>query len=171
VLRVVDRSLRTVITETFAEAPSLVVHGTPTPVRSVPRWARGAGLRGPLFIRVTSYRVGSVDVSRHVAALDPAALEQPHRSALRTESGDLGSAIAELGLSKTGHRFGETGDAEPVDDALRSHFPADRAFRRNVWRRFQIGNDDRTVGVVLEALSIERWAFALRGGRGTGGRP
>jgi 3-deoxy-7-phosphoheptulonate synthase len=162
VLHVTDRTLAQTIESITGVPPHLDVADQwrlppPTPWLSPPLSANG-----DVLARCTSYRMGSVRLSRHISYVDLSRIDPTIGALLEVGQLNLGQLFVDPRIEKLGFEFGTHENAGEIDDVFRRCFPREEHdLRPYVWRRYQAAIDGVVTFVVIEALPEAIWERLL----------
>jgi 3-deoxy-7-phosphoheptulonate synthase len=158
VLRITDRTLAQTIESITGAPPRLDV---------VSQWRLTPPLnwlspplsdRGEVLARCTSYRMGSVRLSRHLSYVDLGQIDPTLAALLETTQLNLGQLFVDPRIEKLEFEFGTHENAGEIDDVFRRCFPDEvETLHPYVWRRYHAAIDGVVVFVVIEALPVPVW--------------
>ena len=162
VLHLTDRTLAQTIESITGAPPHLDVVDQwrlppPTPWLSPPLSADG-----DVLARCTSYRMGSVRLSRNISYVDLSRIDPTIGALLEAGQLNLGQLFVDPRIEKLGFEFGTHEVAGEIDDVFRRCFPREvDDLHPYVWRRYQAAIDGVVTFVVIEALPEAIWERLL----------
>ncbi len=117
---------------------------------------------GGVLGRCTSYRMGSVRLSRNISYVDLARIDPTLGALLEATHLNLGQLFVDPRIEKLGFEFGTDADAGAIDDVFRRCFPEELDdLYPYVWRRYQAAIDGVVTFLVIEALPVSVWTRLL----------
>lgn len=164
ILRRTDHTLGMVLEEVLGAPPRLDVIGQWRLEPPLSGWlAPPLSGEGAVLGRCTSYRMGELDLSRHVAYVDLSRVDPGVAADLESGRVNLGELLAQdPTIEKLDFRFGSDADADagPFDEVLQTWFDGSR-HGPYAWRRY-VGRMGGAVALlIVETLPIETWARLL----------
>jgi 3-deoxy-7-phosphoheptulonate synthase len=162
VLRTTDRTLAQTIES---------ITGAPPHLEVVSQWRLSppvAWLSPPLshdgevLARCTSYRMGSVRLSRNLSYVDLGQIDPTLAALLEATHLNLGQLFVDPRIEKLEFEFGTHETAGEIDDVFRQCFPDEvAALQPYVWRRYRAAIGGVVMFVVIEALPVPVWERIL----------
>lgn len=162
VLHLTDRTLAQTIESITGVPPHLDVADQwrvppPTPWLSPP-----LSPQGEVLARCTSYRMGSVRLSRHISYVDLSRIDPTIGALLEATQLNLGQLFVDPRIEKLGFEFGTHESAGEIDEVFRRCFPDEvHDLHPYVWRRYQAAIDGVVTFLVIEALPVPVWKRLL----------
>ncbi len=115
-----------------------------------------------MLARCTSYRMGSVRLSRNISYVDLSRIDPTIGALLEAGHLNLGQLFVDPRIEKLGFEFGTHEVAGEIDDVFRRCFPREvDDLHPYVWRRYQAAIDGVVTFVVIEALPEPIWERLL----------
>jgi hypothetical protein len=172
VLRTMESSLVSSMEAALGRPPRLEVISAsrgPAPSWAVPPLAPKADV----MLRWTAYRLGGVEISRHVAALQISVLGTARARDLEEGQVTLAALLDQPGVERTGRCVGLLGRDVIVAPDIRRALTANGGPEPWACRRYHVTVDGIRGGVVLEVLPCETWErmMAASQKQGSGSRP
>lgn len=117
---------------------------------------------GRVLARCTSYRMGSVRLSRNISYVDLARIDPTVGALLETRHLNLGQLFVDPRIEKLDFEFGTHETAGQIDGVFRRCFSDELdELSPYVWRRYQAAIDGVVVFLVIEALPVAVWSRLL----------
>lgn len=111
-----------------------------------------------VLTRWTAYRVGRLELTRHVSYVDPRSVARDLVEALEMGRTNLGVVFEDQEIEKAAFEFGTDEKAAGRDlamcDTIARGWPH---HGRYVWRRYSAGYRGTIAFVVIEVLPVETW--------------
>jgi 3-deoxy-7-phosphoheptulonate synthase len=163
VLHVTDRTLAQTIESIAGLPPDLDVIAQWRLVPPDTSWlAPPLSADGDVLARCTSYRMGSVRLSRHLSYVDLGRIDPTIGALLEATQLNLGQLFVDPRIEKLDFEFGTHEDAGEIDGAFRRLFPGELdELHPYVWRRYQAAIGGVVTFVVIEALPVAVWSRLL----------
>jgi hypothetical protein len=117
-----------------------------------------------VLLRWTAYRLGSVDLSRHVAAVDLSVLDPASTSFLQKGSVGLAKVLEDPRVNKMEARVGLLHKWGILDQQLRRSFEESGTEGQSASRQYVFTMDGVPAGVVVEVLPCELWRRLTQSG-------
>jgi 3-deoxy-7-phosphoheptulonate synthase len=162
VLRTVDRTLAQTIESITGAPPDLDVVSqwrlAPPVAWLSPPLSEG----GDILARCTSYRMGAVRLSRHLAYVDLGQIDPTLAALLEVTHLNLGQLFVDPRIEKLAFEFGTHETAGEIDNVFRRCFPDEQdVLHPYVWRRYRAAIGGVVMFVVIEALPVPVWERIL----------
>ncbi|MGZ8565475.1 MAG: hypothetical protein ACXWXS_00315 [Actinomycetota bacterium] len=162
ILHVTDRTLAQTIEGVTGLPPELDVIDQWRLEGPVPWLSPPLSPAGGVLGRCTSYRMGSVRLSRNISYVDLARIDPTLGALLEATHLNLGQLFVDPRIEKLGFEFGTHGSAGAIDDVFRRCFPDElHDLYPYVWRRYQAAIDGVVTFLVIEALPVPVWSRLL----------
>lgn len=162
VLRTTDRTLAQTIES---------ITGAPPHLEVVAQWRLGPSVAwlspplsadGEVLARCTSYRMGSVRLSRNLSYVDLGQIDPTLAALLETTQLNLGQLFVDPRIEKLDFEFGPHETAGEIDEVFRRCFPDEvDELHPYVWRRYRAAIGGAVMFVVIEALPVPVWERIL----------
>lgn len=117
-----------------------------------------------VLLRWTAYRLGSVDLSRHVAAVDLSVLDPASANSLLKGSAGLARVLEDPRINKMEARVGQLHERGFLDQKLRRSFEESGTEGPSASRQYFFTMDGVPAGVVVEVLPCELWGRLTQSG-------
>ena len=117
-----------------------------------------------ILLRWTAYRLGSIDLSRHVAAVDLSVLDPASANSLQMGSVGLAQVLEDPRIHKMEARVGLLHEWGTLDQKLRRSFEESGTEGPSASRRYVFTMDGVPAGVVVEVLPCELWRRLTQSG-------
>ena len=162
VLHLTDRTLAQTI-ESITGAPPHLDVVDQWRLRPPTQWlSPPLSAEGDVLARCTSYRMGSVRLSRNISYVDLSRIDPTIGALLEAGQLNLGQLFVDPRIEKLGFEFGTHEVAGEIDDVFRRCFPREvDDLHPYVWRRYQAAIDGVVTFVVIEALTQAIWKRLL----------
>jgi 3-deoxy-7-phosphoheptulonate synthase len=117
---------------------------------------------GEVLARCTSYRMGSVRLSRNLSYVDLGRIDPTIAALLVAMQLNLGQLFVDPRIEKLEFEFGTHDTAGEIDEVFRECFPAEvDSLHPYVWRRYRAAIGGVVMFVVIEALPVRVWERIL----------
>ncbi len=158
VLRLTDRTLAQTIEAITDVAPQLDVMAQWRLAPPVPWLSPPLSADGEILARCTSYRIGSVRLSRNLSYVDLGRIDPTLGALLEATHLNLGQLFVDPRIEKLGFEFGTHETAGEMDEVFRRCFPDElEVLYPYVWRRYQAAIGGVVTFQVIEALPVRVW--------------
>jgi hypothetical protein len=162
VLHLTDRTLAQTIESIIGVPPHLDVADQWRLVPPIPWLSPPLSPKGEVLARCTSYRMGSVRLSRNISYVDLARIDPTIGALLEATQLNLGQLFVDPRIEKLDFEFGTDETAGEIDDVFRRCFPEElHELYPYVWRRYQAAIDGVVTFLVIEALPVSIWKRLL----------
>lgn len=168
VLRLTERTLAQTIESITDRSPHLEVVKQWRLTPPVDWLSPPLSREGDILARCTSYRMGSVRLSRNLSYVDLARIDPTLGALLETKQLNLGQLFVDPRIEKLNFEFGTQETAGEMDEVFRICFPNEREdLGSYVWRRYQAAIGGVVTFLVVEALPVPVWDRLLDTGSGS----
>jgi hypothetical protein len=159
ILQRTDRTLGQCLGSIIGAPPELEVVAQWRLAPPLPAWlSPPLSADAEILGRCTSYRMGAVRLSRHLAYVDLDRIDPTLAALLETEQLDLGQLFVDPAIEKRNFEFGTHEGAEEIDSVLSTWCSTEEAgLPPYFWRRYQAAIKGVVAFVVIESLPTETW--------------
>jgi 3-deoxy-7-phosphoheptulonate synthase len=162
VLRTTDRTLAQTIESITGAPPHLEVVAQWRLSPPVSWLSPPLSADGEVLARCTSYRMGSVRLSRNLSYVDLGQIDPTLAALLEATQLNLGQLFVDPRIEKLDFEFGPNETAGEIDQVFRRCFPEEADdLHPYVWRRYRAAIGGVVMFVVIEALPVPVWERIL----------
>ena len=162
ILQATDRTLAQTIEGVTGLPPELDVIDQWRLEPPVPWLSPPLSPAGSVLGRCTSYRMGTVRLSRNISYVDLARIDPTLGALLEATQLNLGQLFVDPRIEKLDFEFGTHETAGAIDDVFRKCFPDELDdLYPYVWRRYQAAIEGVVTFLVIEALPVPVWSRLL----------